>query len=259
VPIAEVNDQRLFYTDSGGPGTAIVFTHGFLMDGEMFAPQVEEFGDEYRVITWDCRGFGRTEASDDPFTVWDQARDLIGLMEQLGVDSAVLAGMSHGGYISMRVPLLEPGRARALILLDTSASGLTEQEKVGYRGMFDQWIDSGPTEELAGPLADLIIGDPALHRKWIDKWRSWPKERLRQPALATVEVEDIRCRLKDIHCPALVVHGEDDRSFPVALAEQIVEHLPGAGSVSLVPGGHAASLTHAHDVNDRIRAFLAAL
>jgi alpha/beta hydrolase family protein len=58
---ADVNGQRLYYEDSGGDGPAVVLSHGFLMDHEMFAPQVTALAPEFRVITWDQRGFGDTE------------------------------------------------------------------------------------------------------------------------------------------------------------------------------------------------------
>lgn len=259
MPVAEVNGQKLYYTDTGGDGPAIVFSHGFLMSGDMFAPQVAEFGDEYRVITWDWRGFGRTEACGNPFTVWDQARDLIGLLDHLGIESAILGGMSHGGYISMRVPLLAPERVRALILMDTSASGLTPEERVSYKAMFDRWATEGPTDELTGIFADLIIGHPDHNEVWRETWRSWPKERMVNPSKATVEAEDIRPRLGEITCPAIVIHGEDDAAFPVDLGEEIAKHLPGAGPVAVVPGAHAANLTHPETVNPEIRTFLGTL
>lgn len=61
MPYAQVNGQRLRYQDSGGDGLPVVFSHGFLMDHEMFEPQVAALRDDHRVITWDERAFGLTE------------------------------------------------------------------------------------------------------------------------------------------------------------------------------------------------------
>src|SRR5215207_3129379 len=61
MPHADINGQRIYFEDSGGEGPAVILAHGFLMDQEMFAPQVEALSPDYRVITWDERGFGRTE------------------------------------------------------------------------------------------------------------------------------------------------------------------------------------------------------
>ena len=93
MPFADVNGQHLYFEDSGGDGPAVVFSHGFLMDHEMFAPQVDVLAPEFRCITWDERGFGHR--GHRPFTYWDSAADCLALLDHLGIDAAVLAGMSR--------------------------------------------------------------------------------------------------------------------------------------------------------------------
>ncbi len=255
----EANGQKLFVEDSGGDGPAIVFSHGFLMDHEMFCHQVSALRDRYRVITWDWRGFGATETDGKPFTIWDQADDLLAILDQLGVDRAVVAGMSHGGYISMRVALKAPERVRALILMNTSAAGLGPEEAAGYRQIFDTWIQQGPTDQLCETMANIIIADPEVSPAWIKKWQAAPQESLAGPADATIAAEDIRPRLPEITCPALVVHGVDDVAFDLPRAEDIAHRIPGAEPVAKVPGGHAACLTHPGPVNAAIENFLVGL
>src|SRR3954454_18251750 len=118
MPFADVNGQHIYFEDSGGSGPPVIFSHGFLMDHEMFAPQVDALAGEFRCITWDERGFGETEAGA-PFTYWDSAEDLLGLLDHLGVQSAVVGGMSQGGFVALRAALLAPERVRALVLIDT--------------------------------------------------------------------------------------------------------------------------------------------
>jgi pimeloyl-ACP methyl ester carboxylesterase len=259
MPHLEVNGQRFFVEDSGGDNPTIVFSHGFLMDHEMFVHQVAHLTDRYRVITWDWRGFGATETDGKPFSIWDQADDLWGIIDHLGIDRVVLAGMSHGGYITMRAAIQHPERVRAVVLMDTNAAGLGEEEAAGYRGMFDAWINNGPGDELCNIFANIIIGAPEVNAAWIEKWKAWPQDRLATPAQATIEAEDIRPRLADITCPALVIHGVDDAAFPVQAAEDIANAILGAEPVAIVPGGHAACLTHPGPVNDAIDKFLATL
>jgi pimeloyl-ACP methyl ester carboxylesterase len=117
---ADVNGQHIYFEDSGGPGAAVIFSHGFLMDHEMFEPQVTALSDEFRCITWDERGFGQTEARG-PFTYWDSAEDALALLSHLGLDGAFFVGMSQGGFLSMRAALRSPGRVRGLGLIDTDA------------------------------------------------------------------------------------------------------------------------------------------
>src|SRR5580658_1873508 len=109
MPIAQVNGQRIHYQDTGGAGPPVIFSHGLFMDHEMFAPQVAALKGRYRVITWDERGHGGTAgASLDPFSYYDSADDLVALLGHLGIGRAVLAGMSQGGFLSLRVALIHP-------------------------------------------------------------------------------------------------------------------------------------------------------
>src|ERR1700729_807585 len=152
---AEVNGQRIRFDDSGGDGPVVVLAHGFLMDREMFAPQVDALARAFRVITWDQRGFGETEFDGQPFTYWDSARDCLGLLDNLGIDRAVLGGMSQGGFLSLRAALLTPERVRALILIDTQ-SGTEDPERLpAYRQMQQTWLEAGPIDALMQAVANL--------------------------------------------------------------------------------------------------------
>src|SRR5580704_4232448 len=121
MPFAEVSGQRIRFDDSGGDGPPVILSHGFLMDREMFAPQIDALSGEFRVITWDERGFGETEYDGKPFTYWDSASDCLGLLDHLDLDRAVIGGMSQGGFLSLRAALLSPDRVRALVLIDTQS------------------------------------------------------------------------------------------------------------------------------------------
>ena len=84
MPFAPVNGQNLYYEDTGGTGPAIIFSHGLMMDHEMFAPQVEALSGQYRCITWDERGHGQTAGETlAPFSYYDSADDLVALLDYL--------------------------------------------------------------------------------------------------------------------------------------------------------------------------------
>jgi 3-oxoadipate enol-lactonase len=260
VPYADVNGQELYYEDTGGDGPPIVFSHGFLMDHEMFAPQVEAFGDTHRVITWDERGFGRTESDGRPFTYWDSAQDLFGLLDHLGIERAVLVGMSQGGYLSLRAALLHPDRVRALVLIDTQAPPEDPDKIEGYRAMIDAWVTNGYQEELATVVAGLIIGDEAQTARWKEKWREWPAERLAQAGPALLDRDDITDRIPEIDAPTLICHGGGDVAIPTERAEQLQAALGECRGLVVVDGAaHAPNLTHPEEVNAAIREFLEGL
>src|SRR4051794_41761866 len=121
MPHAEVNGQRLFYEEAGSGEPVVVFSHGLFMDHTMFEPQVRALSDRWRCIAWDERGHGQTETSDDPFTYWDSARDVLGLLDALGIEQAVLAGVSQGGFLSLRAAPAAAARGTAPAVIDTPA------------------------------------------------------------------------------------------------------------------------------------------
>jgi pimeloyl-ACP methyl ester carboxylesterase len=260
MPFAEVNGQRIRYDDTGGDGPPIIFSHGFLMDREMFAPQAEALSREFRVISWDERGFGETEFDGQPFTYWDSAKDCLGLLDELGIDRAVLGGMSQGGFLSLRAALLAPERVRALVLIDTQ-SGVEDPERLPtYRQMQQTWLQVGPVDELAQAIAQLIIGDPGLSEAWIEKWRQLPREYMREPGNTLFDRDDITDRVGEIECPAIVFHGTADESIEIEKAEELCAALPNCTRLVRVEGGtHASNLTHPDQVNGPLLEFLKSL
>ena len=257
---AEVNGQRIRFEDSGGDGPPVVLAHGFLMDREMFAPQVEALAPEFRVITWDERGFGETESDGEPFTYWDSARDCLALLDHLGIERAVLGGMSQGGFLSLRAALLEPARVRALVLIDTQAGTEDPARLPAYRQMQQTWLEVGPVDELAQTIANLIIGDPALNEQWIAKWRELPRAAMQAPGDCLFERDDISDRLGEIACPALVIHGTADMSIEIERAEKLCAGLAGCAEVVRIEGApHASNLTHPAEANAALLDFLRGL
>jgi 3-oxoadipate enol-lactonase len=257
---AEVNGQRIRFEDSGGDGPPVILSHGFLMDREMFAPQVDALAPAFRVITWDQRGFGETQFDGRPFTYWDSARDCLALLDHLQIDRAVLGGMSQGGFLSMRAALLAPERVAALVLIDSQA-GVEDPERLpGYRQMQEIWLQAGPVDELAETIANLIIGDPVINQAWIAKWRKLPRESMRASGDCLMERDDISHRLHEISCPAIVFHGTADQSIEWQKAEQLDRGLPGCTGIVRIDGAsHASNLTHPDQVNGPLLDFLRAL
>jgi pimeloyl-ACP methyl ester carboxylesterase len=257
---AEVNGARLAYDDTGGDGPVVLLSHGFLMDRRMFDDQVAALRHEYRIITWDERGFGQTVYDERPFTYWDSARDCLALMEHLEIERAVVGGMSQGGFIALRAALLDPDRVRGLILLSTQAGPEDADVIPVYQGMIDAWLEAGPSAEQAAISAELILGHPELSAVWTAVWMERPPEELRNPAQTLVGREGIEHRLHDITMPALVVHGTADASISMDKAERMADGLVGCSGVVAVEGGtHAANMTHPDQVNAAILDFLAGL
>jgi 3-oxoadipate enol-lactonase len=254
---ARVNGTDIAYTDSEGDGPAVVLSHGYLMDHTMFDPQLPVLAPEFRVITWDQRGFGDTSA-DGPFCYWDSARDVLGLLDHLGLDRAVLGGMSQGGFLSMRAALLEPGRVRALALIDTQSGQEDPAVAPGYEQMEEIWLEQGP-EPVQEVVASIILGgiDP---QPWYVKWADLDREGLTHSFRCLMDRDDITDRLGEIGCPALILHGTADAAIPMAKAEELRDGLGGPTELVVVEGGsHASNLSHPDQVNAALLRFLRSL
>lgn len=258
MPVAEVNDQRITYTDSGGDGPAVLFSHGFLMDHTMFDDQVEALRDDYRCIAWDERGFGDTPVTA-PFTYWDSADDAVALLDHLGIDQAVFVGMSQGGFLSMRAALAHPDRVRGLVLIDTQAGQEDPAVAEGYEALLTHWLGDEPLGDVGQYVAGLILGRPELAAEWIPKWEVRRPDFSRHVADCLLQRDDITDRLGEISAPALVIHGDADEAIGVELGAVLADAIPTAEMIVVPGGSHATNMTHPDETNAAIRRFLASL
>jgi 3-oxoadipate enol-lactonase len=260
--IAEIKGIRVPYDDTGGPGLPLVLAHGFLMDRTMFEPQVEALRSHVRVITWDQRGHGEADDAAEPYTYWDLAEDLLGLLDHLGLERAVVGGMSQGGFISLRFALRHPERVAGLVLIDSQAGLELDEKRTEYDLMRSVWDEDGPSELMGGMVAAIILGRYSRSEEWIHRWIDrYPRPRGLGHIYSTLmDRDDITDRLAEIEAPALVLHGDEDAAIPMERGEALAAGLPGARGVVVVPGGsHASNLTNPDAVNRAIEEFLAGL
>lgn len=254
---AAINGTTIAYTDTGGKGPVVILSHGFLMDHTMFDHQVAALKSAYRVITWDERGFGGTHATGD-FTYWDSANDVLGLMDHLGIDSAVVGGMSQGGFLSLRVALTAPERVRALILIDTQSGTEAPETVEPYNGLHAAWVEHGSIA-VQDIIAGIILG-PGEWSEWFAKWSVMQPDQFTKAFNCLMHRDDITDRLSDITCPALIIHGTADVAIPMEKAEVLRDKISGPTTLVPIDGGpHAANMTHPTPVNEAILRFLSAL
>jgi 3-oxoadipate enol-lactonase len=253
----ERDGVRLAWQETGPrDGPVVVFNHGFLMDGEMFAPNVAALADTFRCITWDQRGFGATGPADRPFTYWHSALDLIALLDYLEVASASLVGMSQGGFISMRAALLEPDRFRALALISTRSGIDAPAVQESFQQLKTEWAANGAAN-VADHLGAFLIGTLEHSPDWVAKWRNMSPDRFGYPVDALVDRDDITPRLAEITHASIVFHGSADAAIDPAYGRELAERLPNCKDFVLVEGaGHTPNLTHAQAVNPKLREFM---
>ncbi len=258
---AEINGTTITYTDTGGDKPVILFSHGFMMDHTMFDAQVAAFKDDYRCVAWDERGFGATRATG-PFTYWDSADDAVGLLDHLGIESAIFAGMSQGGFLSLRAALTHPSRVRAVVMIDSAADNDDEETLKGYYGLLHVMQNGSDDERQAvfEVVAGLILGDAELAAEWIPRWEQIDRHQLFLAGENLLGREDVTDRMGEITCPMFAIHGSADQSIVVARAEALTKVVPDHRGVVVIEGGaHAANMSHPDQFNAALRDFLATL
>ncbi|MFE3322540.1 alpha/beta fold hydrolase [Nocardia sp. NPDC059195] len=251
-----------FHTDAVH-GPTLLLAHGFLMDESMFDPIRKVLAHtDINVVTWDARGHGRTGYGDNPgFDYWDLATDGLRVLDALGIENAIVGGVSQGGYAALRMALLAPERVTGLALLDTEADACTRDDETFYENFFDEWCDGGALRPLAQDLAPRLIGgtDPEIWRTWITRWLAADRTAIRPAADCLIGRDSVRGRLGEISVPALVLRGEHDHSSTADKCTRLADGLPGANGVRTVAGaGHGCALTHPEQVAAALAALVTA-
>lgn len=249
-------------TTDVGEGRPVVFAHGTLMDRTMFAPQLEALADGYRAVAYDLRA--RTDRYEPGYDLADLVEDCDALLDGLGEERAVLAGMSMGGFMALRFALAYPERVDGLILIDSIAAphDPTEQETYG------QLVDplEGSHDPVPRSLAEGVTGylfgettradNPGLVERWVDRWATYPGGAVYNELHSWLDRPDVTDRLEEIDVPVLIVHGEEDPSIDPSRAEPMLESLPDARMEVIPEAGHTSNLERPEPVNDAILSFL---
>ncbi|MEV6429378.1 alpha/beta hydrolase [Nocardia sp. NPDC051463] len=250
MPYVQSGSVTVHFQQSRSRGPVLLLAHGFLMDESMFDPVRKPLtAAGINVVTWDARGHGGTRAPrDEPFTYWDLAADALTVLNALGIEKAVIGGMSQGGYAALRTALLAPDRVLGLALLDTEAGACSLPEWTHYRAFFDAWCgQEEPLALIAEALAPQLIGgpDPAAWTRWITRWRAGDRRAIRAAAHCLMTRDSVLHRLPEIEVPALVLRGSLDASSTAIKSAALAYGLPGASGVVTVPdAGHGAVWTH---------------
>ncbi len=246
--------------DDHGDGPPLVCLHGSLMDRTMFAPQARALADDYRVVAYDLRA--RTDRWRGPYDLDDLVGDCWAVLDALDLGSAVLAGMSMGGFVAVRAALADPDRVEGLVLLDSMAEAYTEDEREEYGDLAEgvRGADRMP-REVAELSADLMFSErahgeqPDLVERWTDRWHTYPGDAVAAEIESWRTEPGVLDELGGLDLPALAVHGAEDTSIPPERARRTMEALD--GRVETIPGaGHPANLERPEPVNDALRAFL---
>jgi pimeloyl-ACP methyl ester carboxylesterase len=252
---ADLKAGRFHYKDTGGELPAVVFSHGFLMDHEMFEMQVAELAAQYRCIAWDQRGHGVTEVRGK-HSFWDSAADLKELLDSIEVDRFFHVGMSQGGFIGLRVALNMPDRVRGLVFIDSQAGQEDPNAMPMYEAMVQAWVAGQERESLVETVAQIICGPNTDHNFWTARWLQLDPDVVPVIFETLTSREDLHNRLSEITCPALVIHGTEDTAIPFERARALAKGLRAGDVVQIQGAGHSANLADPLTVNHALKDFL---
>jgi len=260
MPFIEHRDQRIFYEETGS-GPAVLLGHSFFCSGEMWRYQVPALAESHRVINPDYRGHGRSSPLREDLDVYDLVEDSVALLDRLGVEQAVWAGLSVGGMTAMRAALEFPERVRTLILLDTDADAERSWVKWKSRPM-------GAGTRLVGlrPFLPAVVkgmfGPTTCreNRELVEEWRARfaaaDPESMRRFLEMLMRRDSLVARLSEIEVPSLVIFGSEDRSLPARLSKKIDAGLPDSKLVEIPHAGHLCTLEQPEAVTAALLDFL---
>lgn len=260
---ATVNGVETYYEIHGPEGAPwLTLSHSLACSARMWDPQIAALKGRYRVLAYDTRGHGGTDAPPGPYTLETLADDLFQLLKRIGIEKTHFCGLSMGGMIGQTFALKYPGVFSSLALADTTSRYPAEAAPL--------WVERIKTAEAKG-MQPLV--QPTLERWFTEPFRKSNPEVVEKVAalIAATPVAgyagcchaipkiNLTARLKEIKCPALVICGEQDPGTPPAMAREIQQNLPGA-TLALIPqAAHLANLEQPAAFNRALGDFLASL
>lgn len=252
-----VNGVRLAYDDVG-TGPAILFIHGFMFDRTMWRNQLVAL-EGWRRIAPDLRGMGLSDAPDGGYRMNVYADDLTALLDALGVERAVLCGLSLGGYIAFEFTRRHRERVTALVVLDARAEGDTAERKASRNSMIAR-VRNGETAVVTAELASSFLADDTAAdvRMRLAAMMERTSESGIVGGLVTMRDRlDSRPLLRSIaNLPTLLLIGRHDARTPQASMRSMADQMPDARFKVISRAGHVPPLENPEETTDHLRRFL---
>jgi 3-oxoadipate enol-lactonase len=253
---AKVNGIETNYEIHGKEGAPwLTFSHSLACSLRMWDGQIEAFKDRFRILAYDTRGHGASDAPQGPYTLDMLAEDLRQLLEHLKIKKTSFVGLSMGGMIGQTLALKSPELFDRVVLADTGHAQTPETIK--------QWDERIQTAESKG-MQPLVQG--TIERWFTKDFRDKPIVKKIAELIASTPVPGyVGCcqaiarlsttaRLKDIKQPVLAIAGEQDAAAPGT--RYIGENVPGAKLVMIAQAAHIANIEQAEAFNRALREFL---
>jgi 3-oxoadipate enol-lactonase len=249
--------------ETRGAGEPLVLVHGLAYDRAGWGRFPDLLAEHFRVVLIDNRGVGESDAPPGPYTVAEMAEDVVGVLDELGIDRTNLFGVSLGGYIAQELTLTHPGRVEKLVLCSTAPGGPkavpmpvatqqvfatypTMEREAGLRMFVENSLGARGVRERP-ELVEEIFQYRLGHAPTVEAWVA------QATAGATYDSYD---RIGAIDVPTLVVHGDADVVVDPGNAALLGELIPNA-RVELIPDrGHLMVWEDSERIAELVTEFL---
>ncbi len=255
-----VDGVPLHYRDVG-QGLPVLLLHAFPLNGAAFDKQVAALSGRYRFILPDHRGFGASKLGTGPTEMSRIAQDALALLDALKVESAVVGGVSMGGYAAMALLREDAGRVRGLVLVDTQAAADDEAGKARREASAQEALAKGVEPVVQALLPKLVAAGPdsPVGREVAALMRQARPEGIAAAQRGMALRADGKDILARYAGPALVVVGEKDPITPPEKARQLADLITGARLEVIPDAAHLPNQEQPEAFNKVLDAFLSAL
>ena len=265
MPFLELDGYRLYY-EIHGQGFPLVLIRGLGSNMEHWYEQVPAFSREYRVITFNNRGIGRSSAPDLPWSIKQMAGDAAALIKAAAGGRAHVLGISMGGMIAQELALAWPQRVASLVLTATHCGGAHKVMPTAETMELFAKLVEGATlaEQMEGRKAlfslETLDNRPEVLERYTQVAAAYaaPPE-VMQGQWQAIQEFDTFDRLPGIKAPTLVLAGADDRLVPQGNAEILARRIPGAKLAVIPQAGHQLVIEAPRPTNAAVLDFLASL
>jgi 3-oxoadipate enol-lactonase len=257
-----VNKLIVSYTDEG-PDNApvIILIHGFPFNKSLWNKQTEVLIENFRVITYDVRGHGNSETGSEDFSIELFVNDLLGLMDALKIEKAMLCGLSMGGYIALNAIENFPKRFDALILCDTNCaadtSEIKEKRLIAIGNIERHGVEYYANESLKNLFAPESFVTSLENIAWVKEMiMGTSVKSLSGTLIALYKRKDTCDKLAGIAVPVLIVVGEKDKITPPDTARLMQRKIKGSILNIIEHAGHLCNIENDYEFNIQLMKFI---
>jgi pimeloyl-ACP methyl ester carboxylesterase len=249
--------------DDVGSGTPLLFIHGWPHDRSLWAAQLSGLRTQARCIAPDLRGFGGSSVTP-PYSIDQYADDLVALLAMLGVERAVVCGLSMGGYVAMSMLRRHRTVFRGLILTSTRASADTPEARE-KRMKLIAFVGEQGMQALAARQLKAMVGDTTFNSRpdVLEALRFMmaqaPSEGVVGGLRAMADRRDSTDLLAGIDFPTLVVSGAEDTFTVPEEMRSLADAIPGSRLEVISGGGHVCPYEKPAAFNHVVAEYLASL